>query len=81
MIKMDINLLIQNVLVGLLILGAFVWIGIRIYRIRKQGTTGLCDGCSLSESCGKKSDRVQSESTLQICEKEKKDNHEDNHDL
>ncbi len=51
---MTANLIIQYIIVGLILAGIVVWVGIRLYRIRKRGKIDSCCGCSLSGACGKK---------------------------
>lgn len=53
---MTVNLIIQYALVGLALIGALVWIVIKLVKLRKMGKEGgdCCCGCSMSQSCGKK---------------------------
>ena len=51
---MTTNLIIQYTLVGIILLAATVWIIWKLIKMKKNGAKSCC-GCSLSESCGKKS--------------------------
>lgn len=48
---MDRNHAIQYTIVGFIILGALVWIVIKIIRNSKRQNTNGCKGCALSEKC------------------------------
>lgn len=50
---MDNNIAIQYTIVGLIVLGALIWLFILLYRSRKKGNSG-CIGCGLSEICNDK---------------------------
>ena len=50
-VTMSANMIIQYSLVGIVLLGACVWILIKIFK--KNKNKGPCCGCSLSDTCNK----------------------------
>ncbi|MEZ3551167.1 MAG: FeoB-associated Cys-rich membrane protein [Muribaculaceae bacterium] len=46
------NLIIQYIFVGLVIIGAFIWIIWKLIKLNKKG--GGCCGCDLADACNKK---------------------------
>ena len=47
------NLALQYTLVGILILGACVWILVKAFRKNKKRKSSGCCGCALQEACNK----------------------------
>lgn len=47
------NIAIQYTIVGIIILGATVWIMIKAFKKNKKRSQGGCCGCSLKDSCNK----------------------------
>ena len=49
---MDANAIIQYSLVGLVLLAACIWIGVKTFKKNKSLSGGCC-GCKLQDECGK----------------------------
>lgn len=48
------DFIIQYSLVGLCLLGACVWIGIKLFKKNKYQNQSGCCGCGLADNCAKK---------------------------
>lgn len=48
------NILIQYIIVGLVLLGAVIYIVRKIVALRKHERRNACCGCALSDKCNKK---------------------------
>jgi len=48
---MDKNLVIQYTAVGIVIIGALVWLLVKFIKRRKCRENGMCHGCALSDKC------------------------------
>lgn len=52
--ELTANLIIQYCIVGLVLLGAVVWIIWKLVGLRKRGNVKSCCGCALAGSCASK---------------------------
>jgi len=52
--ELSVNLTIQYIFVGIILLAILVWTIVRFIRLRKQGAPDSCCGCSLGDACGKR---------------------------
>lgn len=62
------TLLMQNIIVGLIILSALAWIIVKLIRARKKGSVG-CSCCSISESCPKNKEAIYQKPPCSHCQK------------
>lgn len=49
----SLNLTIQYIIVGVIIIAAAFWILYRLFTFRRKGKVSSCCGCALSDSCQK----------------------------
>lgn len=54
---MDLNLIIQYVVVGVILLAALIYVFFSLLRRKKRKDCGGCFGCGLADECGKPSRR------------------------
>lgn len=57
--ELTANLIIQYCIVGLVLLGAVVWIIWKLVGLRKRSNVKSCCGCALAGSCASKKLRIR----------------------
>lgn len=57
--ELTANLIIQYCIVGLVLLGAVVWIIWKLVGLRKRGNMKSCCGCALAGSCASKNKKTE----------------------